>query len=196
MPAASQNSGANQSASLPLFRPEALAAQQQKFHGEIVLIRPFSLALLSWIAIGIAAVALGFLFLGQYTERIHASGTIFAASSAQNSLQAFIFISGHRINRIHTGDQVSLRCTDCSAPFSQWTGTVLGLPDAPLGEAERSKLPAQLSGPVYKIAVSLPPQTGQITQLNPLPQTGARVEADIPLGRKPLIKWIFERSGS
>ena len=129
MPAASQNSGPHQSASLPLFRPEALAAQQQKFHGEIILIRPLSLAVLSWIAIGIAAVVVVFLFLGRYTERIHASGTIVTASSTRN-LQAFIFIPGHRINRIHTGDQVSLRCADCSIPFSQWTGTVLGLPAA------------------------------------------------------------------
>jgi hypothetical protein len=194
MPAASQNSGPHQSASLPLFRPEALAAQQQKFHGEIILIRPLSLAVLSWIAIGIAAVVVVFLFLGRYTERIHASGTIVTASSARN-LQAFIFIPGHRINRIHTGDQVSLRCADCSTPFSQWTGTVLGLPAAPLGEAERSQLPVHLSGPVYKIAVSLPPQAAQISR-NALPQTEAAIEAEIPLGRKPLIKWVFERSGS
>jgi len=194
MPAASQNSGPDQSASLPLFRPEALAAQQQKFHGEIILIRPLSLAVLSWIAIGIAAVVVVFLFLGRYTERIHASGTIVTASSTRN-LQAFIFIPGHRINRIHTGDQVSLRCADCSTPFSRWTGTVLGLPAASWGEAELSQLPVHLSGSVYKIAVSLPPQAAQISR-NALPQTEAAIEAEIPLGRKPLIKWVFERSGS
>lgn len=201
MPTASQNFGAKPSSAerLPLFRPEAIAAQQQKFHGEIILIRPLSLALLSWIALGVAAAALGFLFLGQYTERIHAYGT-FAPTpgtvSVAQGLQANIFVSGHRINRIHLGDQVSLRCADCSAPFSQWTGKVLELPASPLGAAELSQLPEHLSGPVYRIVVSLPPQAVQITQLKALPQTGARVEATIPLGRNPLIKWIFERSGS
>ncbi len=29
----------------PLFRPEALDAQQQKFYGEILLLRPLSLTL-------------------------------------------------------------------------------------------------------------------------------------------------------
>src|ERR1700743_2739168 len=91
IPAASQNSGPDQSASLPLFRPEALAAQQQKFHGEIIFIRPLSLAVLSWIAIGTAAGVIVFLFLGQHTERIRASGTI-ASSPVTENLQAFIFI--------------------------------------------------------------------------------------------------------
>jgi hypothetical protein len=58
-----------------------------------------------------------------------------------------------------------------------------------------------LAGPgnkiqLYKIKVSLPPQAAQTMQLNPSPQSGMRVEAEIPLGRKPLIKWFFERSGS
>ena len=52
---------------LPLFRPEAVAALQQKFYGEIILVRPFPLMLLCWFALGITAAVLGFLFLGQYT---------------------------------------------------------------------------------------------------------------------------------
>ena len=201
MPVSSKNLGPNPSSAerLPLFRPEAIAAQQQKFHGEIILIRPLSLALLSWIALGIAAAALGFLFLGHYTERVPAFGTIQLTRgtfAAAEGIHANVFIPGHLINRIHPGDQVSLHCEDCSAPLSQWTGKILELPSAPLEAAELSQLPEHLSGPVYKIAVSLPPQAAHITQLNALPKTGAKVEADIPLGRKPLIRWFFERSGS
>src|SRR3954447_9308384 len=65
---------------LPLFRPEAIAALQQKFYGEIILVRPFSLMLLCWFALGITAAVLGFLFLGQYTERVHVPGVINASS--------------------------------------------------------------------------------------------------------------------
>jgi hypothetical protein len=183
---------------LPLFRPEALAAQEQKFYGEIILIRPFSLMLLSWFALGITAAVLGFLFLGHYTERAHVSGVIAAAVSSE-TLEASVFVPGRLIGRLHSGNQLTLHCESCSEPFSQQTGTVLAIPDAPLGPAELSQLDSTLIGlpyksPVYKITVSLPPPAARVSQLNPSPQSGARVEADIPLGRKPLIKWFFDRS--
>ena len=186
---------------LPLFRPEALAAQQQKFYGEIILIRPFSLVLLSWFAIGITASVAAFLLLGHYTERAHVSGIIAggpASGSNAENLEASFFVPGRLVGRLHPGNQLTLSCGACSAPFSQQTGTVLAIPDAPLGRAELSQIDRNLSGPlsipVYEIKVSLPPQAARIWQLNPSPQTGMRVEADIPLGRKPLIKWFFERS--
>ena len=71
----SVESHSNQGEPLPLFRPEAIAALQQKFYGEIILVRPFSLMLLCWFALGITAAVLGFLFLGQYTERARVPGS-------------------------------------------------------------------------------------------------------------------------
>jgi hypothetical protein len=193
---------------LPLFRPEAIAAQQQKFYGEIVLIRPFSLLLLSWFAIGITASVAAFLLLGHYTERAHVSGIVAfspasGSSASAENLEASFFVPGRLIGRLHPGNQLTVSCAACSTSFSQQTGsqqtgTVLAIPDAPLGRAELSQIDKNLSGPpnipVYEIKVSLPPQAARIWQLNPSPQTGMRVEADIPLGRKPLIKWFFERS--
>ena len=182
---------------LPLFRPEVLAAQQQKFHGQIVLIRPFSLMLLVWIALGVTAATFGFLLLGQYTERAHVTGIIAAADqNTNNDLQASLFVPARLMGRLHSGSQFTLRCETCAAPFSQPTGTVLAVSDTPMGSAELSQMDLKLSGPVYKIPVRLTPQAAPTLQANPLPQTGTRVEAEIPLGRKPLIKWFFERSGS
>lgn len=180
---------------LPLFRPEAIAALQQKFYGEIILIRPFSLVLLCWFALGITAAVLGFLFLGQYTERARVAGVV-TTSSTPGSSAAELYVPGRWIGRLHAGSQISLRCDSCSPQFGRQMGTVLQVADAPLGQAELAQTGLNLPGPVYKIAVSLPPQAVQITQANPSPQAGARVEAEIPLGRKPLIKWFFERSGS
>jgi hypothetical protein len=222
MPAPSQSFGTadaqdnarhSSAESLPLFRPEAVIAQQQKFYGEIILIRPLSLMLLSWFALGITAAVFGFLFLGHYTERAHVSGVIAASPAANSSaakiLEASLFVPGRLIERLHPGSQFTLHCETCSTPFSQQTGTVLEIPGAPLGPAELSQMDLSLSGsayknqanrsptykgPIYKIKVSLPPQAARVSQLNPSPQTGMRVEADIPLGRKPLIKWFFERS--
>jgi hypothetical protein len=179
---------------LPLFRPEAIAALQQKFYGEIILIRPFSLMLLCWFALGISAAVLGFLFLGQYTERARVPGVMTVSQSPQ--MAAEIYVPGRWIGRLHAGSQISLRCDSCSPQFGRQIGTVLQVAEAPLAQTELAQKSLDLSGPVYKIAVSLQPKAAQITQANPSPQAGVRVEAEIPLGRKPLIKWFFERSGS
>jgi hypothetical protein len=195
---------------LPLFRPEALAAVQQKFYGEIILIRPFPLMLLGWFAVGIAAAVLGFLLLGQYTERARVSGVVVAPSAGSgpsaSNLEAEFYVPGRMISRLRPGEQLALRCGTCSAQFALQTGTVQAISDTPLGPAELSQMDLNLAGPankipvykipVYKIKVSLPPQAAQFAQLNPSPQTGVRMEAEIPLGRKPLIQWFFERSGS
>jgi hypothetical protein len=181
---------------LPLFRPEAIAALQQKFYGEIILIRPFSLMLLCWFALGISAAVLGFLFLGQYTERARVPGVMTVSEASSPQLAAEIYVPGQWIGRLHAGSQISLRCDSCSPQFGRQVGTVLQVAEAPLAQTELAQRGLDLSGPVYKIAVSLQPKAAQITQANPSPQAGVRVEAEIPLGRKPLIKWFFERSGS
>jgi hypothetical protein len=181
---------------LPLFRPEAIAALQQKFYGEIILIRPFSLMLLCWFALGISAAVLGFLFLGQYTERARVPGVMTVSDVSSPQMAAEIYVPGRWIGRLHAGSQISLRCDSCSPQFGRQIGTVLQVAETPLAQTELAQRSLDLSGQVYKIAVSLQPKAAQITQANPSPQAGVRVEAEIPLGRKPLIKWFFERSGS
>ena len=181
---------------LPLFRPEAIAALQQKFYGEIILIRPFSLMLLSWFALGISAAVLGFLFLGQYTERARVPGVMTISRGSSPQMAAELYVPGRWIGQLHAGSRLLLRCDSCSPRFGRQIGTVLQVADAPLAQSELAQRSLDLPGPVYKIAVSLPPQAAQITQANPSPQAGVRVEAEIPLGRKPLIKWFFERSSS
>jgi len=181
---------------LPLFRPEAIAALQQKFHGEIILIRPFPLMLLCWFALGITAAVLGFFFLGQYTEKARVPGIINAGQS-----QAAIYVPANLIARLHPGTQLSLRCGSCPAQFARQVGTIQEIPQSPLSPAEMSEANVNLAGTgnqiqFYKIKVSLPPQAAQTMQVNPSTQAGVRMEAEIPLGHKPLIKWFFERSGS
>jgi hypothetical protein len=182
---------------LPLFRPEAIAALQQKFHGEIILIRPFPLMLLCWFALGITAAVLGFFFLGQYTEKARVPGVITNAGQSQ----AAIYVPANLIARLHPGTQLSLRCGSCPAQFARQVGTIQDIPPSPLSPADLNEANLNLAGTgnqvqFYKIKVSLPPQAAQTMQVNPSTQAGARVEAEIPLGHKPLIKWFFERSGS
>ena len=190
---------------LPLFRPEAVAALQHKFYGEIILIRPFPLMLLCWFALGITAAVLGFLFLGQYTEKARVPGVVTTAGPAvPNSVPKFeatVYVPENMITRLHPGTQLALRCGSCPAHFARQVGTILEIPQSPLSPADLSEANLNLAGTgskiqLYKVKVSLPPQAAQTMQVNPSTQTGARVEAEIPLGHKPLIKWFFERSGS
>lgn len=187
----------NPSEPLPLFRPEAIAALQQKFHGEIILIRPFPLMLLCWFALGITAAVLGFFFLGQYTEKARVAGII--TNTAGAKAEAAVYVPAGMIARLHPGTQLSVRCDSCPAQFARQIGTVQEIPQSPLSPADISNANLNLAGTgnqIYKIKVSLPPQAAQTMQVNPSTQAGVRVEAEIPLGHKPLIKWFFERSGS
>jgi len=194
-------SHSNPSEPLPLFRPEAIAALQQKFYGEIILVRPFSLMLLCWFALGITAAVLGFLFLGQYTERARVPGLVSASSlSDPVGSGAEFYVPGNLRDRLHVGSQLTLRCDLCPAKFAHQRGTILDITQTPMDPTEFSQKNPGLVGPldksIYKIKVSLPPQAAQTMQVNPSTQAGPKVEAEIPLGHKPLIKWFFERSGS
>jgi hypothetical protein len=193
----SVESHSNQGEPLPLFRPEAIAALQQKFYGEIILIRPFPLMLLCWFALGITAAVLGFLFLGQYTERARVPGIITSGGVAE----AAVYVPARMIAGLHPGTQLTLRCNSCPAKLARQVGTVLEIPESPATPSDLSQANLNLNGSgktiaIYKIKVSLPPQAAQTMQVDPSTQAGVRVEAEIPLGHKPLIKWFFERSGS
>jgi len=60
-------------APLPLFRPEVLASQQQKFYGDVLLIRPFSLGFFAWLGMLLASAVIGLLILRHFTENAHVS---------------------------------------------------------------------------------------------------------------------------
>lgn len=185
---------------LPLFRPEAIANQQQKSYGQIILIRPLSLVVLTWLAIAIVAASAGFIVFGHYTEKVRLSGSILPPSSNADgstveNLRAELYVPGRWLALVQPGKSLPLHCLDCPPPLAEQTGTVFSISEAPV---DSPKLTAEstLLGPQYKVSVSLPPQTAQTAGLIHPPQTGMKVEAQIPLGRKPLIKWFFERSGS
>src|SRR4029077_12926534 len=100
------------------------------------------------------------------------------------------------LRQVQPGTRLSLHCQSCPPQFAEQAGTVSGISDAPLASLDVSPAGTKLPGPKYKVPVSPPPQAAQLLELSHPPQTGLGVEAEIPLGRKPLIKWFFERSGS
>ncbi len=59
-----------------IFRREALESQQTSWIGEIQLVRPPSLAVLT-VGVALSALAVGvFLALGEYTRKVHVSGVL------------------------------------------------------------------------------------------------------------------------
>jgi membrane fusion protein len=61
---------------MDLFRSEALAHQQQKLLGEILLTRPLSMQILSWVAFCIALIIVGFVIWGSYTKKQRVMGVL------------------------------------------------------------------------------------------------------------------------
>ncbi len=185
---------------LPLFRPEAILYQQQKSYGDIILIRPLSLTILTVLALAIIALAASFLLLGHYTEKVRVSGTLVAAPggpSGTNSaqLRAEFNVPARWLVSARPGTQLMLRCTACSAQFAEQPATVIAVSTTP-STPDKNSTNEKSIGPGYKVTVALPPQAAQPAGVSPMLQTGTPVEAEVSLGRQPLIKWLFRPSGS
>lgn len=61
---------------MDLFRSEALAHQRQRLLGEILLVRPLSIQILSWVAFFIAMIIVGFAIWGSYTKKQRVVGVL------------------------------------------------------------------------------------------------------------------------
>lgn len=57
-----------------LFRQEALDFHREKLLGEVVLVRPLSVSLLTGAAVWIALTVMGFAWWGEYTRKAHVTG--------------------------------------------------------------------------------------------------------------------------
>lgn len=185
---------------LPLFRPEAILNQQQKSYGDIILIRPLSLTLLTGLALAIVALAAAFLLLGHYTEKARVSGALLpeptGASDSHNAeLRAELYVPSRLLTSVEPGARLQLHCESCPQKLREQDVTVLNVSDTPI-IPESSSANTKASEPSYKVTVALPPGAAQSAAFNHPPQTGVPVEAEIPLGRKPLLKWLFKPSGS
>jgi hypothetical protein len=171
---------------LPLFRPEAIQAQQQKFYGEILLIRPLSLTLLIWLGIGISATVLAYLLLGTYREKTRISGVLLADGTSQQ--MADFYVPGQAMRFVQPGEALQVHCQSCpqamNARVSEISKSVL------TREEVASRLGAPVRVPMYRVTLTLSPAEGM-----PVAE-GTRMEAELPLGRRPLLQWLFEHGDS
>jgi hypothetical protein len=183
---------------LPLFRMEALASQQQKLYGEILLIRPLSLTFLGWLGVGLAGCVLGFLLLGRITEKARVFGVVQVQSHERGEAQteADLFVPGRFVKFLQPGETLLL----LGPADERQTVTVRQISDSVVTPAEipqREKPVA--TTPMYRVVVTLSSpissSAASTTNSGTAASSATRVEAEIPLARKSLIKWLFERSG-
>lgn len=61
---------------MTLFRPEVFQAKKNRWTGQIVLVRPFSLQFLTFCAVALATVLIAFLIFGSYTNKTTVTGQL------------------------------------------------------------------------------------------------------------------------
>ncbi len=174
---------------LPLFRPEALASQQQKLYGEILLIRPLSLAFLGWLGLAISASILGFLLLGQITEKTRVSGILLSpGAGGASSDEAMLFVPDRILGFVQPGKQLWL-----VGPDDQRQSATVELVSSLALDPARAPFSEKLAGkvPMHRVLVALSSPIGETAQPG-----STKIEAEVSLGKKSLIKWLFQREGA
>jgi hypothetical protein len=186
-------SGTNSQAAppLPLFRPEALAAQEKE-HGDVLRIRPLSLAFFPWLAITVGAVVLAYLLVGHYTENVRITGFLVAGpndapaanEASQRRARAILVVPARWIGAFRQGTNVEVRCPGCSDPGRKLAAEVV---NASPSVTDQNAL-------TYQVLVAFPSEPSNFLPHASSPQSGTRLEAEIPLGRRPLIHWLTKQS--
>lgn len=173
----------------PLFRPEALEANARNFYGEILLVRPLSLAFLCWLGAGLAAVAAAVLFFGSYTETGHVTGML---RLQEGRIEAHFEVPARWKAYLYKGQRIPLHCRSCADPGLNYsTGTIteifFRLPDGPRQETFTT---AGGNEPPWTVVVNLGVDSHSSFR------AGARIEAAVPLARHRFFHWIFGRSAA
>jgi len=167
-----------------LFRQEALDNQEQRLYGDILLIRPFSLVFLAWLGTGLTALVAAVLIWGEYTDQARIPGIV---KTASGRMEASMDVPARFAAHLRAGTQVHVSCPSCPSRY-KGTVTIIASPATGAGDSAPNCAPAH--EPVYRIVVALESQPG------PAIPDGSRIEADLPLERRPLLRWIFSRSAA
>ncbi len=93
---------------MALFREQAVAAQQVKWQGDVILIRPLSFTVLTLFAIALAGIVCAFLIWGSYTKRSTVMGQLIPDSGLIKLYvqQPGIILEKHVVEgqQVNTGD--------------------------------------------------------------------------------------------
>ena len=187
--------------SLPLFRPEARMTQE-RFFGQIMLIRPIPFTFWGLFAIGMVLIGLTLILFGIYTEtaRIHGiwvpPQAIDTRRSASSEFETYIIAADPQAESLWPGAHIMLQGSTSSSPSTQIPVTVLGVSSAT--ESQAALLPISDRDKALRIAITFSSKATAPSLESTLLQagTGAEVELIVRVGRRQMIRWLFERSRS
>jgi hypothetical protein len=168
---------------LPLFRPEVLC-RQEKFFGEPLFVRSFSVPFLASFIAGAAVIACSALFFGKYTEMIPVQGVLLRGPALEGSSAP---ASGRHASvavfqlpiAITPGAHLAIRCFHCAHPGAEFPATVC--------RVSRFAAPATIADSLEaRQLVDFSYETPFPFQQ--LPAFGTRVEILVPVGRRRLFE--------
>lgn len=170
-----QNANSQTSAPLPLFRPEPIAARL-RMEGEVVLIRPLSITLLSGLALLLAFAGTAALLLIRVPE---IRSIPVAISTAADSKISFT-VPQRLASRLAIGDHLSLLVPSATGEPHKTDMTILDLRSSPAATADSASSTA--------LVIATAPDSQQSL-------SGGRGSAEVPVGSRSLLNWLLHREG-
>ena len=196
-------------ASTPLYRPEVIEAQRNRWLGRLIVRQPVSHWVLTWCAIALVGVAIVFLAVGEYAQKVRVGGQLVAGpapigiaafnAGVPASLEAELYLPDRLLESSAVGSEVLLRYDAFPYQhYGQYRGRIVRIADSPLPTSHAGVPHAEAGaaagdGPLYLAVVALDDQnvrsdSGRIRALRP----GQRLQADIVLEKRRLYEWILE----
>lgn len=174
---------------LPLFRPEALVAPE-KFYGDVLLIRPFPVAMLAWMALGITGALLSFLVFARYVDTARTYGVVVerALDASPGDLQVEIPVTSQWLGGLRPGRPAAVRCPGCADPSAWIAATIQQVAPSPIAAQEA----AQNGESYHNARISLTVSSRAARQMQP----GTKVEFAMPFSQGSILHWLLERPGS
>jgi hypothetical protein len=161
-----QTANSKSSAPLPLFRPEPIAARL-RMEGDVLLVRPFSLSLLTVVALFLVIAVSAVLFLIQVPATHSVMVPLAVSSSGRN---VTFSVPAEFTTGLAVGDHLSLIVPDSSGASTKLLLTVQKLgPEAQ--DVHSEQITASLPGPAHLLP------SAAVMQL--------------PAGSRPLLKWLL-----
>lgn len=175
---------------LPLFRPEVLS-KQERFFGELLLIRPFSFSFMGWLVIGAAALTYCVLFLSTYTETVPVQGVLLRGPMLKSPQftraadEALVAVPYFHVT-IEPGTHIAVRCLHCADPAAQFPAITRSVSNlaAPAGKAGSNSA---------RQIVEISYEGSAASSFKQLLAPDTAVELALPIGRRCLFK-LFEPS--
>lgn len=197
--------------SSPLYRSQVLEAKRNRWLGSLILRQPMSHWAMTWIAIGTVAIAVTFLYLGEYARKVRVEGRLIEtaietaigpagatlpAAATHAPLEAELWVPETLLASTVIGSEVLLRYPAFPHQhYGQYRGHIVSIARQPMSSAGAQRTDRVAGHPTsrYRITVALELQRVRSEQgiqrdLHP----GLSVEADVVVERRRLYAWLFE----